>query len=508
MAWSGNSGGWITTTVNLPAAAAGQKTQLKWRCATDMGNLYGGTGWYIDSISLQDGYYACCGLSADLGISVTASTNSVLVGQDFDYTITITNAGPDAAASVTVTDTLPSNVTFVSASPGCVNLGGTVICNAGVLASGSAGNFTISVMAAAAGYVGNRVGIGAATPDPNTANNTAAVVTLANSAPMISTQPTNQVVIAGATAGFEVMAGGTAPLSYQWFFNGTNLAGATTNTLMLNGAQPAQDGNYFVEITNVLGSATSSVAVLTVVFPPAITNPPASQTVLAGANVSFQVAAAGTPPFSYQWEFNGTNLAGATANTLTLTNVQPGQAGGYLVVVTNVLGTAVSEMATLTVLSPPGIISQPANQRVAAGALASFQVTASGTPPFGYQWAFNGTNLFGATTNVLTIANAQPNQAGSYSVVVSNAAASIASAPALLTVLSPPTITAIGVAGTRVSISFTTQPDGNYTLQYKNSLADFNWVSLSSAVPGTGQVISTTDTNGPPTSRFYRVLCE
>jgi Subtilase family len=59
--WSGNSGGFVTTIVNLPAEAAGQNIQLKWRCATDTGNAYGSVGWWIDTVSITDGgSYACC----------------------------------------------------------------------------------------------------------------------------------------------------------------------------------------------------------------------------------------------------------------------------------------------------------------------------------------------------------------------------------------------------------------------------------------------------------------
>ncbi len=59
--WSGNSVGFITTVANLPAAAAGQNVQLRWRLATDTGNAYGSVGWWIDSISITDGgSYKCC----------------------------------------------------------------------------------------------------------------------------------------------------------------------------------------------------------------------------------------------------------------------------------------------------------------------------------------------------------------------------------------------------------------------------------------------------------------
>jgi len=59
-AWGGNSGGWITTTVNLPASAAGQNVQFRWGCATDEGNDSTVVGWYVDTISLKDAYYSCC----------------------------------------------------------------------------------------------------------------------------------------------------------------------------------------------------------------------------------------------------------------------------------------------------------------------------------------------------------------------------------------------------------------------------------------------------------------
>ena len=61
-AWSGNSGGFITTVVNLPAAAAGQSIQLKWRCGSDDSN--NGPGWYLDTISITDGSFSCCNSSA------------------------------------------------------------------------------------------------------------------------------------------------------------------------------------------------------------------------------------------------------------------------------------------------------------------------------------------------------------------------------------------------------------------------------------------------------------
>jgi hypothetical protein len=73
--------------------------------------------------------------------------------------------------------------------------------------------------------------------------------------------------------------------------------------------------------------------------PPSITTQPASKTVNPGANVTFTVSASGTAPLNYQWRFNGANIAGATATSVTKSNVQSGDAGNYSVVVGNVAGS-------------------------------------------------------------------------------------------------------------------------------------------------------------------------
>src|SRR5262249_11451038 len=72
--------------------------------------------------------------------------------------------------------------------------------------------------------------------------------------------------------------------------------------------------------------------------------------------VSFHVGVSGTQPFSYQWRFNGMDLPGATASSLTLSDVQLGQAGDYLVVVANAVGKATSAVAVLTVSSNQALI--------------------------------------------------------------------------------------------------------------------------------------------------------
>ena len=86
---------------------------------------------------------------------------------------------------------------------------------------------------------------------------------------------------------------------------------------------------------------------------------PNAQSVAAGANVSFSVAAAGTAPMSYQWTLNGSNISGATNSLYATNNVQNSQAGAYAVVISNSSGTNTSPSATLAVSSFNVWVSQP-----------------------------------------------------------------------------------------------------------------------------------------------------
>ena len=108
------------------------------------------------------------------------------------------------------------------------------------------------------------------------------------------------------------------------------------------------------EIQAIFNAGTAGKCVLAV--PPSIIVSPTNRTVTVGANVTFNVLAAGSPSLRYQWQFNGTNIAGATTTSLTLANVQFNQAGNYAVVVTNAAGSATSSNALLTVNFPPATV--------------------------------------------------------------------------------------------------------------------------------------------------------
>lgn len=171
-------------------------------------------------------------------------------------------------------------------------------------------------------------------------------------APIITAQPQDQTVNAGQSALFAVTATGTAPLAYQWRFNGLPIADATESRFTTNSVQAGSAGLYSAVVTNSAGSATSSNAVLTVNVPPTIDVPPQSLSVKWSSNATFTVHAAGTAPLSYQWHFRSADLAGATTSSFTRANAMDADAGEYSVTVTNVAGNTNSAPATLTILPP------------------------------------------------------------------------------------------------------------------------------------------------------------
>ncbi|MBI5800331.1 MAG: immunoglobulin domain-containing protein [Verrucomicrobia bacterium] len=254
-------------------------------------------------------------------------------------------------------------------------------------------------------------------------------------APIVTGRPQNASVVLGQTATFSVTNSGIAPFTYQWRLNGANLTGATSPTLTLNNVQTNQAGDYSVRIDNGLGFTLSSNATLTVLVPAFVAAAPTNLTLLTGSTAAFTVTAGGTPPFAYQWRFNGADLPGANLPSLVLANAQFTNAGAYSVLVANSYGSSISSNATLTVNSPPIITAQPAGRVASVAAPATFSVGIAGTPPFGYQWRFNGSNIAGATAASHTISGVVGAHAGIYSVVVTNTYGSITSAGAPLTVI-------------------------------------------------------------------------
>lgn len=180
--------------------------------------------------------------------------------------------------------------------------------------------------------------------------------------PHIIVQPQSQTVAVGSDVSLSVTVTNTAtlPIGVRWrrapmTGPATTLNGFMTVTNLLN-IQTAQAGLWSAILTNAapngVSLSVSSNAYVTVVVPPT------NQTVLAGEDVTFSATAVGPGTLAYQWQRHGTNIPNATGRSLTLTAVQPPDAGNYSIVVTNGIGQPTSFSAVLQVVGPP-LLTEP-----------------------------------------------------------------------------------------------------------------------------------------------------
>ena len=179
---------------------------------------------------------------------------------------------------------------------------------------------------------------------------------------------------------------------------------------------------------------------------PTITQQPQSAVAVAYSQTNFQVTAIGGEPLRYQWRFDGTAIPGATSPTLLLSNMQPSQEGRYSVVVYGAGGSVVSSSASLALLVPATITTQPRDTFGVLGSNVTFTVVAISSTPLSYQWRYNGDVIPNATSASFTLKGLTYADAGSYSCVVTDGVGPVESTEALLTVVTKPVLTQTPIA--------------------------------------------------------------
>jgi hypothetical protein len=171
---------------------------------------------------------------------------------------------------------------------------------------------------------------------------------------------------------------------------------------------------------------------------PTITVQPQSQVVDANTPVTFTVVASGPPTLTYQWTFNGVNIALATNASYTIANVSPTNAGTFQVTVKNPSGSIKSAPASLTVNTTPVIVSQPVGEIADPGASVTFAPPTTGGRPLTHIWYQNGTPVSSSLSSTLLLNNLQAGNAGGYMLVASNSYGSVTSSVAALRIYSGP----------------------------------------------------------------------
>lgn len=349
--------------------------------------------------------------------------------------------------------------TFTLINTGTANLTGLTITKDGT----NAGEFAVSALTAAppllpAGSVtfdvtftpateGTRTAtLHIASNDPTHATFNIVLSGTAQLLPNITSAPLQpKTVNPGAAVSFSVTATGTKTITYQWRKDSQNIPGATAATYSIAKATEANEGNYDVVVTNPAGSVTSNTVLLSI-NDPVVLPVLAPQSGSVGGAATFSITpTSGTPPFTYQWRKNGVNIAGATSDSLVLTNVSLASSATYSVLVGNAVGAVASSGALLNVGD-----TMPHVYKLPTGGKAVMTASFAGTFT-SFVWTKNGAALpadsryVGGNTKTLTInllRNASPDDSGMYQCIGASSSGNLAAMAQLIVYSSAPLLPA------------------------------------------------------------------
>jgi uncharacterized repeat protein (TIGR01451 family) len=545
--WSGNSGGFISTVVNLPASASGQNIQLRWRCGAD--NSVSEPGWYIDSVAISN--LTCCtgSSSADLAVSNSVSPTAVNVSSNVTFTVGVTNIGPSSASSVVVTDTLPAGLTFSGASVSqgtWSNNGNTLTAALGTMAGQSKATVTIQAVAATAGQWTNKATVSSSVSDPNSTNNTALASLFINSPPTISSVPnvvTNENFSAGPI-GFTIGDAETPAASLV-------LSASSSNTTLIDAAHITFGGsgasrtitltpftNQYGVSTITLGvsdgmatSTTSFTFTVNQVNHPATLNSIPDFTILEESTLMFTNKASDSDQPSQTLTFSLSNApAGASVDpasgvfTWTPTEAQGPFTNQVTVMVTDngspPMTTAQSFTIAVLESNEPPVLAPVVDRTIHAG--MTLVITNSATDPdiptntlmFSLDpgpagasidpasgvFSWSPDDSFANTTNAVTVVVTDNNPwAVNKQQLTDTKSFNVLVVP-------PPALSSALSSNGEMTLTWSSISGQTYRVQYITDLFSTNWTDLIPDVTATDVTATTTDQATTDAQRFYRVM--
>lgn len=497
--WSGNSGGYITTVANLPASAAGQAVQLRWRCGTDSSTT--ASGWRVDGVTVSA--RVCCGdVQAPLIITPPQS-QTVQVGSNVTFTVLATGAAPISYQwrkdSSNIANQTGTSYTISSALTNDSGNYDVVVSNAVSSVTSSVATLIVTVPVPPSTNAGiiAQWNFNSATPDgsvstgtttPSTGTGTASAVggittsfssghttdpaSTDNSGWSTTTYPASTGANKSAGVQFNVSTAGKQNTVIRWDQRSSNTGSKYSRLQYSTNGMTFTDFKTAVTMTagSTFYSLTNSLAGV-----PGVDNNP---------NFAFRIVT------EWQSTATGSGTSGFVAANTSSTYASSGTVRFDMVTVSaEPLGTA------------PAITAQPTNLAVVVGDLASFSVSASGTAPLNYQWRKTGADLAGQTNSVLSLANVTAADAAGYDAVVNNAYGRATSAVATLTVQLPPTLR-ITLQGTNVTLAWPASAGAYQLISATNLASAWKPEAVLVATNGSSATATIPATN---TQRFYRL---
>jgi hypothetical protein len=277
-----------------------------------------------------------------------------------------------------------------------------------------------------------------------------------NGEPVITQQPVSASVCPNGSVTFRTAASGDG-LTYQWrkngvpFGDGVPYLGAQSPILNIATVTANETGSYDVVVSNSCGqSVTSSSATLSTGGPPVVLSQSPDVTLCASGSAT--ISGVTSNASSWQWLHNnlpisdGPSYSGTRTPTLTINSAGFAEHGTYRLFASNGCTEVSGAVTNVTVLEPPAITSAP-DITSCEGSFATLSVTATGDG-LTYRWyrdgapVVDGGRITGSNSAVLVIANAQPSDAGNYTVFIDGTCHVPLSADVNLSIVSPVVITA------------------------------------------------------------------
>ena len=404
-AWTGNSGGVVTTIINLPAAASGTNIQLRWICGTDKGNynLVGTGGWWIDDIAVSQPSFDCSNCPAtNVSVPTIAFPTNGYQFTTISPMVVVTGQATNdySTLTISISNNIISNMTVTADGNG-------------VYAAPAMLNFGSNTLTATQGAT-------------NSSSNVVIYIALGPPILDVPTVANPQVAVSGAGA-----AGATV-----YLYEGDAAAGTPLTNLVVDAS-----GNFSGSITLPLGNSTltateaisgqisantAPVSVSVVPMPPPTIVSPANG--LVTNKVSLSISGTGLPGAAvtiYDVTSNGTNQNTTTVNRGGKFSAVMGLADGmntfFAAQEQNGANSPASAPVVVTDYLAPEILVQPANQTNFLKGSVTFSAQVAGAAPLKMFWRKNGVNIPGAVGSTLTLSNLKTSEtANSYSLTASN----------------------------------------------------------------------------------------